>query len=76
MNRSWVMIDVALHALDLGHVGDAPGAVAQAREVHDEVDGRGHLLADDPDGQVEAGHQGHGLDTATGCRGGCWSGWW
>ena len=54
--------DVALHALHLGDVGDAAGAVPQAGEVHDEVDGRRHLLADGPDGQVEAGHQGHGLE--------------
>ena len=54
--------DVALHALHLGDVGDAAGAVAQAGEVHDEVEGRGHLLADGPHRQVEAGHQGHGLD--------------
>ena len=54
--------DVALHALHLGDVGDAAGAVTEAGEVHDQVERRGHLLADGPDRQVEAGHQHHGLD--------------
>src|SRR5690606_27172251 len=38
--------DVALHALHLGDVGDAAGAVTEPGEVDDEVEGRGHLLAD------------------------------
>ena len=54
--------DVALHALHLGDVGDAAGAVAQSGEVHDQVERRCHLLADGPHRQVEAGHQHHGLD--------------
>ena len=54
--------DVALHALHLGDVGDAAGAVTQAGEVHDEVERRGHLLADGPHRQVEAGHERHRLD--------------
>ncbi len=32
------------------------------RLLHDQVDGGGHLLADGPDRQVEAGHQHHGLE--------------
>ena len=54
--------DVALHALHLGDVGDATGAVTQAGQVHDAVEGRGHLLPDGPDRQVEAGHQHEGLE--------------
>ena len=38
----------------LGDVGDPAGAVAQAGEVDDEVDGRGDLLADRPHRQVHA----------------------
>ena len=54
--------DVALHALHLGDVGDAAGAVPEAGEVHDEVERRGHLLTDGPHRQVEAGHERHRLD--------------
>ena len=53
---------VALHAHDLADVGDAPRAVAQAAEVDDEVERRGHLLADHAHRQVHAGHQRHRLD--------------
>src|SRR5262249_46243810 len=58
--------DVTLHALDLGDVGDPPGAVPEPAEVHDEVDGRGHLLTDGPDRQVGAGHQPQRLEAARG----------
>src|SRR5690606_41415529 len=47
--------DVVLHADHLGHAGDAAGAVAQAADVHDQVDGGCDLLADGPHRQVEAG---------------------
>ena len=40
--------DLALHARDLGHVGEAAGAVLQALLVHDQLDRRGDLLADRP----------------------------
>ena len=49
--------DLALHALHLGDVGDAAGAVAQPGDLDDEVDGGGDLLADGPQRQVHAGHQ-------------------
>ena len=41
--------EVAFHADHLGDLHDAPGAVAQAAEVHDQVDRRRHLLADRPE---------------------------
>src|SRR4029453_9883726 len=53
--------DVALHADDLGDMGDAAGAVLQPRLVDDQVDGRGDLLADGPHRDVDPGHQDHGL---------------
>jgi hypothetical protein len=58
--------DVALHAGDLGDVGDPAGAVPQARLVHDELDAGGDLLADGPHRQVDAGHQHHGLEPGEG----------
>src|SRR4051794_30763484 len=54
---------VALHAEHLGHVGDAPRAVAQAREVHDAVERARHLLTDGSDRQLDTAHQHHRLDT-------------
>src|SRR5690606_32559150 len=60
---------VALHALDLGDVGDPPGAVPESGDVHDQVDGRGDLLPDGPHRQVDAGHQHHRLDTGEGVTG-------
>ena len=47
---------------DLGDVRDVSGAVPEAGLLDDQVDGAGHLLADGPHGQVDAGHQHHGLD--------------
>ena len=49
--------DVLLHAEHLGDVGDPAGAVAEPLDLHDQVDGRGDLLADRPQRQVHAGHQ-------------------
>src|SRR6185312_7665118 len=54
--------DVAFHALDLGDVDDLPGPVLEAALLDDEVDRRGDLLADRPQGQVDAGHQHHRLE--------------
>src|SRR6476646_748055 len=54
--------DVAFHALDLGDVDDLPGPVLQAALLDDEVDGRGDLLADGPQRQVDAGHEDHRLE--------------
>src|SRR5215207_2029223 len=62
--------DVLLHADQLGDVGDAAGAVTQARQLDDQVDGRGDLLADRLGGQVQIGHQHHVLDAADGVAGG------
>ena len=60
---------VALHPVDLGDVGDAAGAVPESGQLHDQVDRGGDLLTDGPDGQVEAGHEGEGLDAAQGVAG-------
>src|SRR5688500_9386583 len=54
--------DVALHALDLGDVDDLPGPVLEAALLDDQVDRGGHLLADGPQRQVDAGHQDHPLE--------------
>ena len=56
------MIDVALHARDLGDLRDAPGAVDEPADVDDQVERRGDLLADRLHRQVEAGHQHHHLE--------------
>src|SRR3990172_4906736 len=53
---------VALHPLDLGDVDDLAGPVLEAGLVDDEVDGRGDLLADGPDREVDAGHEDHRLE--------------
>ena len=68
--------DVALHALHLGDVGDAAGAVAEAGELHDA--GRGPR----PSARGWPGPAGRSRPSAPGsrggpaCRGGCWRGWW
>ena len=66
--------DVALHPLHLGDVRDPAGAVLEPGLVHDQVDGRGHLLADGADRQVHAGHQHHASRGGSRCRAGRWSG--
>src|SRR5262245_60466649 len=55
--------DVTFHALDLGDVRDPARAVLEAGLVDDEVHGRGDLLADGADRQVDARHQHHRLET-------------
>ena len=62
--------DVALEALHLFDGDDAAGAVRRPLELDDDVDGRGDLLADGPDRQLEAGHQHHGLEPGQGVAGG------
>lgn len=52
----------ALHLLHLGDVGDLAAAVAHARLMDDEVDGRRDLLADGALRQLEAGHHDHCLE--------------
>ena len=58
--------DLALHADDLGHVGDAADAVAHALDLHDQVDGAticvrialaGRLAGGHPDHVLEAGER-------------------
>src|SRR6478672_786468 len=53
---------ITFHALDLGDVDDLPGPVLEAALLDDEIDRRGDLLADRPQGQVDAGHQHHRLE--------------
>src|SRR5262245_47271127 len=55
--------DVAFHALDFGDVGDLARAVLEAALMDDQVDCRGHLLADGPQRQVDARHEDHRLET-------------
>ena len=55
-----------LHAQHLGEVGDPAGPVPQPAEVDDQVDPRCDLLPDGTRGQVEAGHQHHGLEPGDG----------
>src|SRR5215204_3209131 len=45
---------VALHALYFGDVGDPAGAVTKSLQLHDEIDGRGHLLTNRTHRKVEA----------------------
>src|SRR6188474_285764 len=54
--------DVAFHALDLGDVDDLTGPVLETALLDDEVDRRGDLLTDGPQGQVDAGHEDHRLE--------------
>jgi hypothetical protein len=37
---------LAFHALNFAHTDDFAAAVAQTADLHDQVNGRGHLLAD------------------------------
>ncbi len=57
---------VTLHPHHLGDVGDAPGAVAQARRLHDHVDGAAQHLANGARRQRIAAHGDHALDAADG----------
>ena len=58
--------DIALHALHFRDVRDATGTVAQPGDLHDDVDGRGHLFTDRPHRQVKARHQGQCLESTEG----------
>lgn len=53
----------ALNLLHLGDVGDFAAAVAQARLMDDQVDGRRDLLTDGALWQLEAGHHDHRLES-------------
>src|SRR3954452_16970862 len=54
--------DIAFHPLDFGDVHDLARPVLETRLLDDEVDRRGDLLADGPQGQGDAGHQDHRLE--------------
>src|SRR6202012_1527861 len=56
--------DIAFEAKHLGDVRDAPRAVAQARCLDDDVDGRDDHLADGARGQREAAHGYHRFEAA------------
>src|ERR1019366_6134521 len=55
--------DVAVGAGHFGHVGDAAGAVAHARDLHDDVNGRRHLVPQCLLRQAQVGHQRHGFNS-------------
>ncbi|OLD91202.1 MAG: hypothetical protein AUG96_01075 [Chloroflexi bacterium 13_1_20CM_4_66_15] len=57
---------VAFHAGDLGDAGDLALTVAHTRELHDQVDGRSHLLPDRLGRQIDACHEHHGFETRHG----------
>ena len=63
------LIDVPAGSGDLADVGDAAGSVAHARNLHDEVDGRGNLRANRLLRQGDRAHHGHGLDAGDGVAG-------
>ena len=53
---------VVLHPGDLGDRGDLAGAVGQARDLDDEVDRRGNLLAHGALRQIQVGHRHHRVE--------------
>src|SRR5262249_56542162 len=55
--------NVIFHAGDFGYLDNFAGAAGQAGHLHDNVNRRGQLAADDPDGDVEAGHADHHFQT-------------
>src|SRR6516162_3136475 len=54
--------DIAFHADDFGDVGDAPGAIAQTRGLHDDVDRSAQHLAYRARGEGIASHRDHGFN--------------
>ena len=68
--------DVALHAEHLGHLRDATSTVAKSREVYDEIECSRLLLTNRSNGEVDASHEHHRLDTREGVAAGCSSEWW
>ncbi len=60
---------VAFHPHHLGDRDDLARAVLEARQLDDQVDGTGNLLADGLQGQVHAGHQDQGLEPREGLTG-------
>src|SRR5262249_48595840 len=58
--------DVVVAAVQAEHLGDAlhaPGAVAHAHQLDDDVQGRGHLHPSDVDRQRHVAHQAQGFQT-------------
>ena len=55
--------DFAFHSGDLGQVGDFTSAVAESRDLHDDVDSGGNLATDGRIGNVQRRHGHHGLET-------------
>ena len=55
---------VGLHSEHLGDVADPSRAVDEARDLHEEVEGAGHLLADRAQRQVDARREHEGLEAA------------
>ena len=55
--------DVLLHAGDLGDRRHLARAVGHARDLHDDVDGRGDLLAHGAVGDVQVRHRDHRVET-------------
>src|ERR1700723_530203 len=53
--------DVAFHAGDFSQVGDFTGAVAETRDLHDDVDCGGNLPAHRGVWKIQGGHGHHGL---------------
>ena len=58
--------DVLFHAGDLGDAGHLARAVAHARGLHDDGDGRGDLLADGLLGQIHVAHGDHRFEPGDG----------
>src|ERR1700680_1573691 len=58
--------DFAFHTGDLGNGNHLAGAVRQAGNLYDAVDGGGNLVANGPLGNVEVGHRDHVLHAAQG----------
>src|SRR5436190_23904987 len=54
--------DAALHAGELGDAGDLSRAVGEARNLHDQVDGRGNLLADRLFRNIQVRHGDHRVE--------------
>src|SRR2546430_16491366 len=57
---------VAFHTGDLRDAGHLALPVAHARQLHDQVDRGGGLLADGPHWQIDAGHEYHRLEAREG----------
>ena len=59
----------AFHACDFGDFHDFAGTASESCGLNDEVYGGGDLSADNPDGEIEAGHTDHHFESADGVAG-------